>query len=67
MQELTMCQMSETDGRIGFRSFWRGFFPGFLCGVSIVGVIVITPTPSVFARLSVYGAAIGNCGLAFTA
>ena len=61
MRKLSMRQMAETDGRIGF----RGFFGGFLCGASIVGVIVITPTPSVLTRLSVYSAAIGNCGLAF--
>ena len=64
MRELTMYQMSETGGGIGFRGFLRGFFGGFLCGASIAGVIAITPTPSVFTRLTVYSAAIGNCGLA---
>lgn len=61
MHELTMCQMSEVDGRIGF----RGFFDGFLCGVSFAAAIAITPTTSVLARLTIYGTVISACGNAF--
>jgi hypothetical protein len=53
--------MSEVDGRIGF----RGFFDGFLCGVSFAAAIAITPTTSVLARLTIYGTVISACGNAF--
>lgn len=61
MQELTMCQMAELDGRMAFRRF----FDGFLCGVLLAGAVVITPTTSVLTRLTIYGGVIGTCGNAF--
>ena len=61
MRELTIRQMSETDGGIGFRAF----FNGFLCGASLFAVFAITPTTSVFARAVIYTTAIGVCGSAF--
>ena len=61
MRELTMRQMSEMDGS---RMFWRPFFDGFLCGVSVAGAIAITPTTSVLTRLFIYGTVITACGSA---
>ena len=61
MHELTMGQMSELDGRFGF----RGFFDGFLCGVSLAAAVAITPTTSVLTRLTIYGTVISACGNAF--
>ena len=64
MRELTIHQMSETNGGIGFRS---RFFSGFLCGVSFAAALAITPTTSVLGRLSIYGTLIASCGHAFFA
>lgn len=61
MRELTMRQMSETDGRIGF----RGFFDGFLCGALLVAAFAITPTTSVLTRWTIYSGAVAACGNAF--
>ncbi len=61
MRELTMTQMSETDGGLGF----RGFFNGFLCGSLLTAAFLITPTTSVFGRLSIYAGAISSFGKAF--
>ena len=61
MRELTMGQMCELDGS---RMFWRPFFDGFLCGVSVAGAIAITPTTSVITRLFIYGTVIAACGSA---
>ncbi len=61
MRELTMRQMSETDGRLGF----RGFFEGFLCGAYVAAAVAITPTTSVLTRWTIYSAAVATCGLAF--
>lgn len=62
MRELSMHQMAELDGS---RMFWRSFFDGFLCGVSVAGAIAITPTTSVLTRLAIYGTVISACGSAF--
>ncbi len=61
MRELTMRQMSETDGRFSFRPF----FEGFLCGSLLAASIAITPTASVVTRWVIYSGAISACGLAF--
>jgi len=68
MQELTMRQMSETDGSIGF----RGFFDGFLCGATIAGLVILTlgsgpvgPLSALVARRLFMAAAVGACGNAF--
>ena len=57
-----MRQMSEMDGS---RMFWRPFFAGFLCGVTVAAAVAITPTTSVLTRLTIYGTAISVCGSAF--
>ena len=62
MRELTIRQMSETDGGSFFN---HPFFDGFLCGVFLVATIAITPTTSVLARMTIYGGAIASCGNAF--
>ena len=61
MRELTIRQMSETDGRIGF----RGFFSGFLCGAYVAAAFAITPTTSVLTRWTIYSGTIAACGNAF--
>ena len=61
MQELTIRQMSERDGRIGF----RGFFSGFLCGAYLAAAFAITPTTSVLTRWTIYSGTIAACGHAF--
>ena len=61
MRELTMRQMSETDGRIGF----RGFFGGFLCGAYLAAAFAITPTTSVLTRWTIYSGTVAACGNAF--
>ena len=62
MRELTIRQMSETDGGIGFRG---GFFRGFLCGAALFAAFAITPTTSGLARAVIYTTAMGVCGNAF--
>ncbi len=62
MRELTMRQMSETNGGIGFRS---RFFSGFLCGSLLTAAFLITPTTSMIARVGIYAGAISACGHAF--
>ena len=62
MRELTIGQMSETDGG-GFSR--HPFFDGFLCGVFVVAAFAITPTTSVLARMTIYGGLITSCGNAF--
>jgi len=61
MRELTTCQMSETDGGLGF----RGFFSGFLCGAYLAAAFAITPTTSVVTRWTIYSVAVAACGNAF--
>ena len=61
MRELTVRQMSKTDGGIGF----RGFFSGFLCGAYVAASFAITPTTSVLTRWTIYSGAIAACGNAF--
>ena len=58
MRELTMHQMSEMDGRLGF-------FDGFLCGALLVASFAITPTVSVLTRWTIYSGTVAACGNAF--
>ena len=58
MRELTMCQISEIDGRFGF-------FDGFLCGALVVASFAITPTVSVVTRWTIYSGTVTACGNAF--
>ena len=62
MQELTIAQMSEMDGRIGFRA---RFFTGFLCGASLAAAFLITPTPSGITRMLIYATVVSSCGATF--
>lgn len=62
MQELTMSQMSRTDGGSAFR---RRFLAGFLCGAGIAAALAITPTTSVVTRWTIYSGTIAACGNAF--
>ena len=62
MQELTMRQMSETNGGIGFRS---RFFSGLLCGSLLTLAFLVTPTTSMIARAGIYAGAASACGHAF--
>ncbi len=61
MRELTMSQMSDTDGR----TFYNPFFDGFLCGAFIAGAIAITPTTSIVTRWALYSGLLVSCGNAF--
>lgn len=61
MRELTIRQMSETDGGM----FFRDFFGGFLCGAYLAGALAITPTTSVLTRWTLYSGAVAACGSVF--
>ena len=62
MQELTIAQMSDMDGSIGFRS---RLFTGFLCGASFAAAFLITPAPSGVARMLIYATVVSSCGATF--
>lgn len=61
MRELTIQQMSVRGGEWSLGRF----FDGFLCGVMVVGMISITPSTVVLARLAIRGGLIAACGNAF--
>ena len=62
MRELTVCQMSEMDGREGF---FEGFIDGLLCGGGIAASFAIPISFHVVTRWTIYLATIGACGKAF--
>jgi hypothetical protein len=68
MRELTVQEMTEVDGRIG----WRGFLGGFACGVSVAAAVVGTfgsisfgPLATIAARRVFYSGTAFVCAGAF--